>query len=153
MLHTPESRYDYDSILLSFKHLKMMTFTCECGNADFLQNVRFNGSGFQCPKCGTKVNYIYFDTTKRSIPIKRNSKVYLSFVTKSYEKDNEIGVIVSEKEDDNIYALKNLTNIPWNYSSSNGVDQVIEPNGIASLVDETVIDIGYTRILVNSTKF
>jgi hypothetical protein len=95
---------------------------------------------------------MYFDNTRRSIPIKLNSIVYLSFVTRNYDIDSKIGVVVLDEESNKVYALKNLTNIPWNYSSSNGVTGIIEPNGIALLVDETIIDIGYTRILVNNTK-
>jgi hypothetical protein len=150
-LFNPLDRYDYDSITLSIKHLKIMTFLCDCGHSDFLQNLQFDGTSFTCKKCGKNIEYLYFDNTKRSIPIKSDSIVYLSFVTKTYDSDSEIGVITFNT-DENVYVLKNLTDIPWNYSSANGVTKIIEPNQLAYLTDETIIDIGYTRILVNNTK-
>lgn len=151
-LHRPLDRISYDDILLVFKHLKIMTVVCKCGYSDFLKNLPFKDDSFKCKKCGNNIGYIYFDFTKRCIPIKANSKVYLSFVSKKYNKDDIIGIIELNPDDENSYVLKNLTKIPWNYSNRSGNDKIVKSNDFAILSDNAIIDIGYTRILVNTTK-
>ena len=83
---------------------------------------------------------------------KVNSQIYLSFVSKKYDKDDIIGVIELNPDDENSYVLKNLTEIPWNYSNRDDNDRIIKNNEFAILSDNAIIDIGYTRILVNNTK-
>lgn len=151
-LYNPLKRYSYDYILLIFKHIQTMTATCNCGYNDFLQNIKFNKNGFECPKCKNIIEFLYFTETKRSIPIKATSNIYLSFVTKNYTSDDIIGTIIYINKSNPVYELKNLTKIPWNYSNSTGDVKVIEPNGTAILSNNAIIDIGYTRILVNSVK-
>lgn len=151
-LHKPLDRISYEDILLVFKHLKIMTVVCKCGYSDFLKNLPFKDNAFKCKKCGSNVGYIFFDFTKRCIPIKVNSQIYLSFVSKKYDKDDIIGIIELNPDDENSYVLKNLTEIPWNYSNRGGNDRIIKSNEFAILSDNAIIDIGYTRILVNNTK-
>lgn len=151
-LYTPLKRYSYDYILLIFKHLQVMSANCTCGYTDFLQNIKFTRNGFECPKCKNIIEFLYFTETKRSIPIKANSNIYLSFVAKSYTSDDVIGTIIYINRSNPVYEIKNLTKIPWNYSNAVGDVKVIEPNGTAILSNNAIIDIGYTRILVNCIR-
>jgi hypothetical protein len=141
-LFSIDDRYTPEYWLNVLMQLKSDILHCVCGRNDFAFLYEFTEEGFyQCQRCGSKYHSLYFKKRQFNIPICDGNNIYASFFKDKVTSYDEImGTVIENKLHANLYGLKNLSNIEWICSLSNGDLKNIKPSDVMPVFAGNTID-------------
>lgn len=153
-LFNTEKRLDYSDLLNRIAKLKFFVVNCDCGFSGFINQLNKNEEIFICKRCGKIHGYLYFMKSGLSVPINEDTRIYKSFVDGRHDEyENDLmGIIISNKINTNLLGIKNTSTLKWNCELANGDLRIINPQETVPLLNGSIIDMGYSRVLINRKR-
>jgi hypothetical protein len=141
-LFSLDSRYSPEDWLKVLLHLKSDLLTCICGRTDFSFLYEMTEEAFfKCQRCGSKYHSLYFKRRDFSVPIFDSNDIYTTFLKDNVTDCKEVmGTVIENKIHTNLFGLKNVSNIEWKCSLSNGESRNIKPSEVLPIFPNTQID-------------
>lgn len=142
-LFFPDERYTTQDWLKVVLHLKCDILPCICGRNDFSFLYEFTQEAFyRCQRCGSKYHSLYFVKRNFDIPVYTGNIVYTIFLKDNVKNIEEcLGEIIENKINTNLNGIKNVSNLDWKCTSSNGTTKTIGKDGVIPIFEGTVIDV------------
>lgn len=143
-IFSPDERYTTQDWIKILLHLKCDILPCICGRKDFAFLYEFTQEAFyKCQRCGSKYHSLYFIKRGFDIPIYTGNIVYTTFLKDNIPNIQEpMGEIIENKINTNLNGIKNVSNLEWICTSSNGTTKTIKKDGVIPIFEGTVIDVG-----------
>lgn len=141
-LFSPSERLTVEKWLNILLHLKCDVLPCICGRTDFSFLYEFtNESFYRCQRCGSKYHSMHFRKNGYNIPVYNGNSIYSFFFKNKVSSFDEVmGVIIENKIHTNLYGLKNLSNIEWICTLSNGELKNLKPLDVLPIFSGNTVD-------------